>query len=373
MRLIYTNHVYKTHHCLYEIPKCPICLSNDLVWCDRKTAYNNTCINNECRKKYIRDNRDEDKLAARIRKTKETVSKWSQEYKDSIKEKIKKTNISKYGVDSYAKTQEFKDHMLNTYGYISPFSLKETHEKSKKTLIERTGYDHNFKIPEVKNKKIQTYIQNYGYHNPNLNPEIKKKIIDTNNLKYGGNSPMCNEEIQNKSKNTLFNNYGVYGTLSHPDIKKKYEDTMMSRFGYAHPIHNPSNLNKMLLGAKKYKEYYLPSGKMVYLQGYEDYVLEMILLKKYNEDDIVISNKEITTEIGVIYYIDDNNKRKYYPDFYIKSENKIIEVKGEYTFNINKKLNLLKRQSCIDNGLNFEFIIVDKNTYNQWKKNKTNT
>ena len=38
--------------------------------------------------------------------------------------------------------------------------------------------------------------------------------------------------------------------------------------------------------AKKLKEYKLPSGKILYIQGYENYVLD-ILLKSYNEEDIL--------------------------------------------------------------------------------------
>jgi hypothetical protein len=59
---------------------------------------------------------------------------------------------------------------------------------------------------------------------------------------------------------------------------------------------------------------------------------------------------------------------KYYPDFYIKNENKIIEVKSEYTYNSDLEINLLKKQSFIDNDINFEFVIVCKKDYESWKK-----
>jgi len=55
----------------------------------------------------------------------------------------------------------------------------------------------------------------------------------------------------------------------------------------------------------------------------------------------------------------DNSKtRRYYPDIYIKSENKIIEVKSDYTMKQHKNINLLKRQACLDKGLQFEFMII---------------
>jgi len=50
---------------------------------------------------------------------------------------------------------------------------------------------------------------------------------------------------------------------------------------------------------------------------------------------------------------------RYYPDFYIKKDNKIIEVKSIYTYNIDIEKNLLKQKACLDAGYNFEFWIYD--------------
>ena len=56
-----------------------------------------------------------------------------------------------------------------------------------------------------------------------------------------------------------------------------------------------------------------------------------------------------------------NNKKHYYfPDFYIKSINKIIEVKSEWTYTQDKERIRLKSQACIDKGYGFEFFIYDK-------------
>ena len=62
---------------------------------------------------------------------------------------------------------------------------------------------------------------------------------------------------------------------------------------------------------------------------------------------------------SIIYKMDI--KRIYYSDIYIKKENKIIEVKSEWTFKINKKKNLLKKEACLKAGYKFEFWIFDKN------------
>jgi hypothetical protein len=107
----------------------------------------------------------------------------------------------------------------------------------------------------------------------------------------------------------------------------------------------------------KYYEYELPSGKIVKIQGYEPAALNE-LLKQYTEDDIMIGVKEINKEIGRIKYIQDDIEHSYYPDFYIKSTNTIIEVKSTWTYEKWKEKNELKKQACIDKGLNFKFMFI---------------
>lgn len=119
---------------------------------------------------------------------------------------------------------------------------------------------------------------------------------------------------------------------------------------------NPENLIKRC-DHGIYYDYELPSGKIVKIQGYEPAVLTK-LLKLYNEDDIVIGVKEMNKEIGQIKYMFDYNVHTYYPDFYIKSEHKIIEVKSKWTYEKWKEKNLAKEQACLQQGFNFEFIIL---------------
>jgi hypothetical protein len=62
--------------------------------------------------------------------------------------------------------------------------------------------------------------------------------------------------------------------------------------------------------------------------------------------------------VGFFHYECEGSTHRYYPDIYIKSENQIIEVKSTYTFNKEKEKNLIKRESVINKGINFKFIIL---------------
>lgn len=60
------------------------------------------------------------------------------------------------------------------------------------------------------------------------------------------------------------------------------------------------------------------------------------------------------------YIGEDEKQHRYYPDIYLKSENKVIEVKSEYTYNKELEKNQLKK-ACVQNlNVKFEFWIFKK-------------
>ena len=58
-----------------------------------------------------------------------------------------------------------------------------------------------------------------------------------------------------------------------------------------------------------------------------------------------------------IKYEFNNKEKRYYPDFYIKDINLIIEIKSSYFFELHEEQNLKKKESCIKQGFSFLFII----------------
>lgn len=255
-------------------------------------------------------------------------------------DKLKESNRKKYGTEFFTSTEEFKS-------------------KSKKTFLKKYG-GHPTSLKETQDKKRKTNLEKYGHENALNNPEIKQKSKDTNKQKYGGNSSMCSKEIKEKSKETNRKKHGVDWYVQSDEFKIKFRETMMKKYGVEQVMHYSPSFEKSLDTSYKKKLFVFPSGRIEKIQGYEGFALNELISSNYLEEDIIVNNKEIEIYTGKIWYLDsEQNKRKYYPDIYLKSENKIIEVKSKYTYETNIVLNKKKKKACLDLGISFEFWIYD--------------
>jgi hypothetical protein len=124
---------------------------------------------------------------------------------------------------------------------------------------------------------------------------------------------------------------------------------------------NPEYLENMLKKSHKFKNYILPSKKIIKYQGYENIALdELIINDKINESDIITG----CINVPKILYVDENNKEHiHFVDIFIPSQNRCIEVKSTWTFT--KSCVLLKQKAAKALGYKYEIWVYDK------KGNKT--
>jgi hypothetical protein len=95
-------------------------------------------------------------------------------------------------------------------------------------------------------------------------------------------------------------------------------------------------------------------GKNVKVQGYEPQCLDYLLnVENILEDDIHIDHNI------KVKYIRGNKEHYYYPDIYVKSQNRIIEVKSEYTYNKDTTIINIKLQACRNLGFTTSIYIID--------------
>lgn len=157
-----------------------------------------------------------------------------------------------------------------------------------------------------------------------------------------------------KYKQTINERYGTDNYFSTNEFKEYIINYNLEKYGVPNPMQNPEFFDRNRSFRIAYKEIER-SGILFTVQGYEDIALDY-LLEKYAPTDIIFKKKEMPK----FKYLNPETKKMstYFPDFYIKSKNLIIEVKSYYTLKIEKFLTE-KRQSVNDCGINYEIWIIN--------------
>jgi very-short-patch-repair endonuclease len=228
----------------------------------------------------------------------------------------------------------------------------------KKTLFEKYGVLNVNEIPLFTQKISSSLYDRYNTANMWEVPGYREKIEQTNLNRYGHKYFTSTQDFKQKTKKKIEENWGGAHPTTFQSVIDKRRETNLEKYGYICALQNPEVRIKANKSCYRRKPYKLPSGEIVNLQGYEGYALDLIL-KNYDESDILIGEKMIS-EIGDICYNMNETERFYYPDFYIRSKNLVIEVKSPYTYDNMLQENLLKRDSVLMRGMNFQFWIMDK-------------
>jgi len=208
-------------------------------------------------------------------------------------EKVKNTKLKQYGDENYNNPDKMINSKLNNIDNKGLNSFDRQLMKMKKTKKERYDNEH--------------------YNNSKLSHQNKIKNIDLNGLNSYDRAVI-------KRQKTCLRKYGVSSFSQSPIFTPNYQ----------------------------FKDYKLPSGKIIKIQGYENKLLDD-LLKVYDENEIITSR----TYMPEFWYIgEDNKKHRYFPDMYIPSTNTIYEVKSTYTIKCQVLKNRQKFKSVLREGYN---------------------
>jgi hypothetical protein len=299
-------------------------------------------------------------------------------------DRIKNTMVEKYGVEYAAQSEEFLNKMKSTtmekYGVEHANQSEVVKEKIKKTNLERYGCEYGLQNEDVKEKRRISNLEKYGYENPLQCKEIREKCRTTCLEKYGVEHVMKNQDVKKKvtlnnlekygvehftqtdimkekTKKTVFSKYGVKHISQCGEFKEKTKKTNMKKYGVEHPSQCPEIMEKNTKMSYYLKEYILPSGNIIKIQGYEHFALDELLSKKnIDESDIITGSKNVPE----IWYNDINGKkRRHYVDIFIPSQNKCIEIKSTWTYKKNIDIVFLKQQAAIDLNYLYEIWVYD--------------
>ena len=279
---------------------------------------------------------------------------------ETVKEKRKETCKQIYGCDNPSKNETVKEKRKETwkqiYGCDHPWKNESVRDKRKETFKQIYGCDHPLKNETVKEKMKETCKQIYGCDHPWKNETVKEKRKETCKQIYGCDNPSKNETVKDKMKETWKEIYGCDHPWKNESVKEKRKETFKQIYGCDHPMQNAAIAEKALKSSWRVKEYIFPSGRKVYVQGYEPQALQLLLESGTHENDIEVSR----TAVPCIKYKDRTRERRYYPDIFIKSQNHLIEVKGAHTATIDTEIIQAKLDACRAVGFSIQLWLVNK-------------
>lgn len=258
---------------------------------------------------------------------------------DFVKDKIKKTNIKRYGSESYLATEkcksERKQKAIDLYG-VDHFSKADaTKEKAKKTSIDKYG-DLFQRTDDWKEKVKKTCLERYGVHSVGMVDEFKLKKEETMLEKYGGKGPLSDPEIRKRAHISLKKKYGVDSALQSPLIIAKMKKTCVERYGFEHAMTDKNiRMKSMQSRIEKHGAMFSNFGKT------QKHMTEWLNSKGFNfrsdvcilegkELDLYDADQKLALEYCGLYWHNENSPeprtRSYHHDKWRRCREKGIQL-----------------------------------------------
>ena len=187
----------------------------------KKVKFICSCCNNECTKAFIN-------------LTTDFICGSCNSKKSYNQEKIKQTNLKKYGVEHVTQVKEIKEKIKQTckkhYGVEYPCQSDTVKEKRNQTCLQKYGVEYTSQVNEFKNKKKETYLEHYGVENPSQSKDVLEKRKQTYLEHYGVENPCQSKDVLEKRKQTYLEHYGVENPSQSIEIQEKIKHTNLEKF-----------------------------------------------------------------------------------------------------------------------------------------------
>ena len=146
-------------------------------------------------------------------KCKETkLEKYGDEYYNN-KEKCKKTKLERHGDEKYNNTEKRIKTCQEKFDGNAPICSNEIYNKIKETNILKYGYPYLMQNDDLKNKAHETNKIKYGVPYAWNNEKQKKTMIEKYGIPYAFNLP--------SQKETMIKKYGVPYAMQSDELKRK--------------------------------------------------------------------------------------------------------------------------------------------------------
>lgn len=137
------------------------------------------------------------------------------------KEKIKKTNLERYGMEYVSQSKIVKDKVSKAWNEFSDEKKLKIKEKTIQTNINNFGVEHYTKTQEYIKKKKETSLRKYGIDNFSEHPSVREKYRQTCFRKYGADNYFASDEFLSYIESYWIEKFGVSKYNKTKDFKEK--------------------------------------------------------------------------------------------------------------------------------------------------------
>lgn len=204
---------------------------------------------NDCLKLFFCECGNEKCLTSKFCSNRQCIAK-----NKSVKNSLYKTMIERYGTTSYNNQEKIKQTNLKRYGVENPFASKDPRLNGNATKKIKYG-NENYTNTE---KRKQTNLQKYGVENYLSTKEARDKIKNTMQQRYGVDNFLQSNKFLDKARATNIKQFGIYSFSKTPEFKYKCKKTWQQNLGVDHPMKCKKVIEKVKqTNIKRYgKEYY---------------------------------------------------------------------------------------------------------------------
>lgn len=275
-------------------------------------------------------------------KTKKTISEDPLFYQKR-NEKIKQTNLQRYGVENVFQIEEIKERSKQTclekFGTEHATQSKDIKEKVKNTLEFRYGISNAFQSEKSIQNRNLAYTEEWKQKIKKAHqksPEEEKIILEKREKtcleKYGRRNIFQTDDMKRKSMQTCLEKYGVPFSAKSKIVRNKTEQTCLERYGCTMPLNNPEVRQK---AKDTLKRKYGSENAKTFRQFYDNQKFdsgdELIFYKFCKENNLTVKREPVRLE----YYV-NKQKHYYFPDFDVNE--KLVEIKGDHLLNEKNEL-----------------------------------
>lgn len=167
--------------------------------------------------------------------SKNVANPWTVE---KVKQKIRKTNLERYGVEYSSQSPIIKNRIKETcllrFGSLNPMGSYDVQQKSIKTCQEKYGTEHASQADVIKEKIRQTNVEKYGAPCVLRSQVIIDKIKKTNFDRLDYENPLMSPQVREKAKQTTLARYGAEHISQVPEFHEKMMKTSKSNHETGH-------------------------------------------------------------------------------------------------------------------------------------------